>query len=132
MLLALTEMMANMQRENLKEMRGMVMDILQGRERAPIPEEEQELALRTRFDPPDYDAPGMDGLTEGIAEVFNRHDREDIEFRTSHSERDLLESQLERARISAGMDPQGPTAEPSFSRESLGLRWEDLPPAPGT
>ena len=123
--LQLVEMMGRMQAETMKEVRGMVMDILQGRERPPLSEEELASVSRTPFDPPDYDAPGTQDLSEGIAAVFSRQDQEDVEFRTSHSEPELLKSQLERARMAAGLDAQGPTPEPSFSTESLGLRWED-------
>ncbi|MGA9527156.1 MAG: hypothetical protein WBS24_03460 [Terriglobales bacterium] len=128
--------MAQMQQENLREVRGMVMDILQGRE-IPMTSsngtsvtEELEEAVRLRnskFDPPDYDAPGTEDLPEGIAGVWERHDQEEIEFRTSKSPGELLSEQLERARTAAGLDPQGPGSVPSFSTESLGLQWPGHP-----
>jgi hypothetical protein len=118
--------MATMQRETMETMRGMVMDILQGREQPPLTEADQALVSRTPFDPPDYDAPGTEDLPPGIQGIFHRQDQEDVEFRTSHSEPELLRNQLERARAAAGMDPQGPTVSPSFSTESIGLQAEDL------
>jgi hypothetical protein len=126
MLVRLVEMMSASQRETMREVRGMVMDILQGRERPPLSEEEQLLASRTPFDPPNYDSPGTEDLPEGIAAVFNREEQETIDYRSSHSERELLNDQLERARAIAGLNPQGPAAEPSFSTESIGLQPEDL------
>ncbi len=124
--LQLVQMLAQMQAETMKEMRQMVIEILQGRERPPMSEEEQASVSRTRFDPPDYDAVGVEDLPPGIQGIFHREDREEIEFRTSHSEPELLRNQLERARSAAGMDPQGPSAAPSFSTESIGLQPEDL------
>ena len=125
MLGVVIDKMAQMQADNLKEIRGMVMDILQGRETAgrALSEEEQVSASRTPFDPPDYDAPGTEDLPGGLAAVFERHETEDIEYRTSMSESELLSQQLERARQAAGMDPQGPTSEPISSRASIGLPW---------
>lgn len=122
----IVQMMMTMQRETLEAMRGMVMDILQGREVPPLSEADQVSASRTRFDPPDYDDPGITDLPDSIQGIFRREDREEAEFRTSQSEPELLRSQLERARSAAGMDPQGPSAAPSFSTESIGLRDEDL------
>jgi hypothetical protein len=131
MLERVLDRMGQMQAENLREIRGLVMDILQGREyTGPTPEGEpvdQEVVSRTRFDPPDYDAPGTEGLPEGIAGVWDRHDQEDVRMATSMSPGELLNAQLERARQAAGMDPQGPTSVPSFSTESLGLQWPDHP-----
>lgn len=128
MLERVLDRMATMQQENLREVRGMVMDILQGREYTgppadPLSEEVQEQLSRTRFDPPNYDAPGTEDLPEGLAAVWARHDEEDIHFQTSKSPGELLNEQLERARRAAGMDPQGPASVPSFSTESLGLQW---------
>lgn len=130
MLAQVLDRMATMQQENLREVRGMVMDILQGREHTgPTPEPaEQEQLSRTRFDPPDYDAPGTEDLPEGIAGVWDRHETEDIQFQSSKSPGELLNEQLERARTAAGLDPQGPGSVPSFSTESLGLQWPGQPP----
>lgn len=118
--------MATMQRETMETMRGMVMDILQGREQPPLTEADQVSVSRTRWDPPDYDAPGTDDLPPGIQGIFHRQDQEDVEFRTSHSEPELLRSQLERARAAAGMDPQGPNAATSSLPDSIGLQPGDL------
>lgn len=125
--------LAESQRENLREVRGMVMDILQGREYSgpPLPGgpatsealEEEIQARKSRFDPPDYDAPGTEDLPEGLRGVWDRHDLEDIQFTSSKSPGELLNEQLARARSQAGLDPQGPGSVPSFSRESLGLQW---------
>ena len=131
--------LAEMQRENLREVRGMVMDILQGREYSGPGEdrgqgstseeiEEEVRARRSRFDPPDYDAPGTEDLPEGIAGVWDRHDMEDIHFTSSKSPGELLNEQLERSRTAAGLDPQGPGSVPSFSKESLGLQWPGQTP----
>jgi hypothetical protein len=120
--------MRDMQTEMMKEMRGMVMDILQGRERPPLSEEEQVVAERTRFDPPDFDAPGTEDLPAGIAGVFERQDQEEIEFRTSVPEGELYRQQLERLRQNAGMDPQGPSSAPTFSKDSIGLHLPTDPP----
>jgi hypothetical protein len=120
------ELFAAMQKETMETMRGMVMDILQGREQPPLSDEDQALVSRTPFDPPDYDAAGTDDLPTGIQGIFARESMEEAEFRTSHSEPELLRSQLERARAVAGMDPQGPSAGPSFSADSIGLQPEDL------
>ncbi len=130
MLERILDRMATMQQDNLREVRGMVMDILQGREyTGPTTEPaDQEQVSRTRFDPPDYDAPGTEGLPEGIAGVWDRHETEDIHMSTSMSPGELLNAQLERARQAAGLDPQGPTSVPSFSTESLGLQWPGQEP----
>ena len=130
--------MATMNQENLREVRGMVMDILQGREYSgpPLPEQgsatdelEEELkARRSRFDPPDYDNPGTEDLPESLQAVWARHDQEDIQFTTSKSPGELLNEQLERSRRAAGLDPQGPGSVPSFSTESLGLQWPGQTP----
>jgi hypothetical protein len=128
--------MAQMQADNLREVRGMVMDILQGREMPAVSSngtaatEELEEAIRARaskFDPPNYDAPGTEDLPEGIAGVWDRHDQEDIQFQSSKSPGELLNEQLERARRAANLDPQGPGSVPSFSTESLGLQWPGHP-----
>lgn len=120
------ELMSKMQAQTMETMRGMVLDILQGREQGPPADPAEEPLSRRRFDPPNYDDPGIEDLPASIQGIFQREDREDVEFRTSHSEPELLRSQLERARANAGMDPQGPPAAPSFSTESLGLQQEDL------
>lgn len=127
MLAQVLDRMATMQQENLREVRGMVMDILQGREYSgPTPEPaDQEQIQRTRFDPPDYDAPGTEDLPQGLAGVWDRHEQEEIQFATSRSPGELLNDQLERARQAAGLDLQGPTSVPSFSTESLGLQWPE-------
>jgi hypothetical protein len=124
--LQLVQMLGEMQKETMREVRQMVVDILQGREQPPLSEQDQASVSRTRFDPPDYDAPGTDDLPLGIQGIFHRQDMEEVEFRTSHSEPELLRNQLERARAVAGMDPQGPSAAPSFSTGSIGLQPEDL------
>lgn len=86
------------------------------------------MAARSKFDPPDYDAPGNEDLTPGIAGVFERQDQEEIEWRTSVPEGELYRQQLERLRQNAGMDPQGPSSEASFSKDSIGLQWPTDPP----
>jgi hypothetical protein len=106
--------MREMQTENLREIRGMVSDILQGREvdssqLSPTPESQP---LKMSFDPPDYDDPGTADLPEGIQAVFERQDQELHDVRLLRTEQEVLAAQLDQARAQL-MDPQGPAFEPS-------------------
>lgn len=134
--LQVLEIVREMQTAMMTEMRGMVMDILQGREMpAGSPElgqgltteqvEEQVKARASQFDAPNYDAEGIEDLPPELQGVFQRQDREQVEFRTSLTEPELQNEQLARARLAAGLDPQGPTPGASSSPDSasLGLRW---------
>ena len=109
------ETMERMQRENLREIRGMVSDILQGRESdhapmtsPPAPGE----PLRTLFDPPDYDSPGTEDLPGGIQAIFEREETEQHDVRLLRTEQEVLAQQLDEAR-SMLRDPQGPAFVPS-------------------
>ena len=108
------ETMERMQTQNLKEIRGMVSDILQGREAdvsmtAPSPSLPPSMMP---FDPPDYDSPGTEDLPGGIQAVFERQDQEQHDVRLLRTEQEVLAQQLDEARA-ALMDPQGPAFTPS-------------------
>ena len=111
--------MREMQTENLREIRGMVTDILQGR---PLSETElaarlasqpEEQPLRDSFDPPDYDSPDISDLPDGIQSVFERERIEQADLRNLRTEREVLAAQLDEARAML-MDPQGPASELSL------------------
>ena len=113
------ETMERMQRENLREIRGMVSDILQGRENGGGPNSapsspDQPLSLP--FDPPDYDAPGVEDLPGGIQGVFAREEDETTTVRQVRTEQEVLAQQLDLART-ALVDPQGPAFESSSSTD---------------
>jgi hypothetical protein len=116
------ETMRSMQEQNLRELRGMVMDILQGR-----PMSEAQIAamaaaqpdpqpLRTPFDPPDYDHPGIEDLPGHLQSVFEREAGEQDTLRTLRTEREVLSMQLDQARAALA-DPQGPAFDPSWSTD---------------
>jgi hypothetical protein len=108
------ETMERMQRENLREIRGMVSDILQGREvdSSPLPLTPSLPPSMMPFDPPDYDDPGTEDLPPGIQGVFRREDQEMIDVRHLRTEQEVLANQLAEARAML-MDPQGPDFVPS-------------------
>jgi hypothetical protein len=110
--------MREMQSEQLREMREMVLSILQGR---PMDEAQLE-AIRSMqpepqpsrmpYDPPDYDAPGTDDLPPGLQAVFQREEVEQDAVRLLRTEQEVLAQQLDEARA-AILDPQGPVSDPS-------------------
>lgn len=108
------ETMRAMQEQNLREIRGMVTDILQGR---PMTEVEAQAAVRqvdpqpsrTPFDPPDYDNPGIEDLPGSLQSVFEREAGEQDAIRLLRTEREVLSHQLDLARA-ALVDPQGPAS----------------------
>ena len=106
--------MKEMQSENLREIRGMVSDILQGRETttdsSPPPMVPQPSSMP--FDPPDYDSPGVEDLPGGIQGVFAREEEETTTVRQLRTEQEVLAQQLDLART-ALVDPQGPAFESS-------------------
>jgi hypothetical protein len=112
------ETMERMQRENLREIRGMVTDILQGRETEPSASLTVPLPSpsMTPFDPPDYDSPSLEDLPGGIQAVFERQDQEQHDVRLLRTEQEVLAQQLDEARA-ALMDPQGPGFVPSWSTD---------------
>lgn len=123
MLGVVLETMREMQRENLREIRGMVMDILQGRPMDETQLEAMRLAAaadsqpsRTPFDPPDYDRPETDDLPPGLQSVFAREEQEKDDVRQLRTEQEVLARQLDEAR-SALMDPQGIGSELSSSMD---------------
>ena len=111
------ETMERMQRENLKEIRGMVSDILQGRETdlAAAPPSLNQPS-RMSYDPPDYDDPSMDDLPGGIQAIFEREENEIHDVRLLRTEQEVLAQQLDEAR-SMLKDPQGPAFAPSSSTD---------------
>jgi hypothetical protein len=119
LLAVVLETMKEMQSENLREIRGMVTDLIQGR-----PMDEATLAAmaaaapqpppsRMAYDPPDYDNPGTEDLPGGIQAVFEREQGEQDEMRRLRTESEILSLQLEEARARAGVQFQGPGSEPS-------------------
>jgi hypothetical protein len=130
---AMLNILREMMQEERRETRKLVMEILQGREPVILngdstlpPPADQERAERLRFDPPDYDDPSND--PEWMVAVGEREDRETSEMRQLQTEQALLNGQLRDLRERAGLDSQGPSSEPSFSKESIGLRWPSEPP----
>jgi hypothetical protein len=112
------ETMERMQRENLREIRGMVSDILQGRESlttSTVSLANQAPSMMP-FDPPDYDSPGTEDLPGGIQAVFERQDQEQHDVRLLRTEQEVLAYQLEEARAMI-QDPQGPDFTPSWSTD---------------
>lgn len=116
------ETMRAMQEQNLREIRGIVTDILQGR-----PMDEAQMAAmkaaapepqpsRTPFDPPDYDNPGIEDLPGAIQAVFTREEDEQNTLRSLRTEREVLSMQLDQARA-ALRDPQGPDSDTSWSTD---------------
>ena len=111
-LTSVMSIMRDMQRENLQEIRGMVMDILQGRpmdQSQPTTETMfgEKPPLRDSYDPPDYDSTDTSDLPEGIQSIFERHEQERQDLRHLRTEREVLSAQLDEARAMV-MDPQGP------------------------
>jgi hypothetical protein len=113
MLGVVLETMKEMQRENLREIRGIVGDILQGRPMDERQIEAMRLAAasesqpsRTPFDPPDYDREETDDLPGGLQSVFERERMEQDDVRKLRTEQEVLASQLDEARA-ALTDPQG-------------------------
>lgn len=113
LLATVLETMERMQRENLKEIRALVIDLTQGREiDAATLEKMQEQSLppeRMQFDPPDYDAPGTEDLPGGIQAIFEREQIEQEEVRQLRTQQEVLARQLDEARA-ALTDPQGPAS----------------------
>jgi hypothetical protein len=103
------ETMERMQTQNLREIRGMVTDILQGRENDPGPmiSRPAQVEPLMPFDPPNYDDPSLEDLPGGIQAVFERQEQEQHDVRRLRTEQEVLAYQLEEAR-GALMDPQGP------------------------
>ena len=107
------ETMERMQRESLREIRGMVSDILQGREvDSSQPPPTPSPPLKMSFDPPDYDSPGTEDLPGGIQAIFEREENEIHDVRLLRTEQEVLAQQLDQARAQL-MDPQGPAFVPS-------------------
>jgi hypothetical protein len=125
LLAAVLTTMREMQSEQLREMREMVLSILQGR-----PMTDQEIAAvkagaqaaeqpsKMPFDPPDYDSQDISDLPGGIQEVFHREDQEVTDLRHLQTEHDVLARQREQARVALGMDRQGPASTPSSLTDS--------------
>jgi hypothetical protein len=113
------ETMERMQRENLREIRGMVSDILQGREMtgtsmgsSPLP----QVSLSVPFDPPDYDSPDLTDLPGGIQAIIGREEQETHDVRLLRTEQEVLNSQLEASRAML-TDLQGPGSVLSSSTD---------------
>ena len=105
--------MKEMQSENLREIRGMVSDILQGREiTGTLPPTSETQPSRMSYDPPDYDDPGVEDLSGGIQAILEREQQEQQDVRLLRTEQEVLAHQLDEARA-ALMDPQGPDFGPS-------------------
>jgi hypothetical protein len=123
---AVLNTMREIQTEQLREMREMVLSILQGR---PMTEPEiaamqaaaaaEEQPSRTPFDPPDYDSEDITDLPGGIQEVFHREEEEVTDLRHLQTEHDVLARQREEARVALGMDRQGPGSTLSSSTDSI-------------
>jgi hypothetical protein len=110
---AMMEQMMKMHLEQIKEMRELVLSILQGRPMSETPSTTSSARPSTApFDPPDYDNPGTEDLPPGIQSIFAREDQEQVDLRHLRTEREVLDAQLEEARA-AIMDPQGPAFENS-------------------
>lgn len=105
------ETLARMQTEQLRETREMVLSILQGRPMDPeqMAARPEPQPLRTPYDPPDYDHPGIEDLPGALQSVFEREDQEQHTLRTLRTEREVLSQQLDQARA-ALQDPQGPAS----------------------
>jgi len=113
------ETMERMQRENLREIRGMVTDILQGREQEVGPSSVTAVnpsASMMSFDPPDYDSPDLTDLPGGIQAIIGREEQETHDVRLLRTEQEVLSAQLDAARAQL-MDPQGPAFVPSSSTD---------------
>jgi hypothetical protein len=115
------ETMERMQTQNLREIRGMVTDILQGREMDPSTLRASPMTLDPSvspmpFDPPDYDSPSLEDLPGGIQAVFERQEQEQHDVRLLRTEQEVLAQQLDEARAKL-MDPQGPDFTPSWSTD---------------
>jgi hypothetical protein len=113
------EQMMKMHLEQIKEMRELVLSILQGRPMSETPSSTPSTTSSASpdpstapFDPPDYDNPGTEDLPPGIQSIFAREDQEQVDLRHLRTEREVLDAQLEEARA-AIMDPQGPAFENS-------------------
>jgi hypothetical protein len=106
--------MREMQSENLREIRGMVSDILQGREvdLSQLPPTEESRPSRTSYDPPDYDDPGTEDLPPGIQGIIAREEQETYDVRLLRTEQEVLARQRDEARAML-MDMQGPGSAPS-------------------
>jgi hypothetical protein len=113
------ETVKEMQKEQMKETRELVLSILQGR---PITDlnggapssapSSQPDPSREPYDPPDYDSPDMGDLPIGIQSIFSREDQETTDLRHLRTEREVLDAQLAEARA-ALLDPQGPVSNGS-------------------
>jgi len=113
------ETMERMQRENLREIRGMVSDILQGRETDAAVAQTMPMdpsASMMSFDPPDYDSPDLTDLPGGIQAIIGREEQETHDVRLLRTEQEVLAGQLEEARATL-MDRQGPGSMLSSSTD---------------
>lgn len=117
-LTVILETMERMQRENLREIRGMVTDILQGREidqRTLERMQNQSVPPETLpFDPPDYDDPSND--PDWMTALSERDERERDEARSLRTEQEVLARQLDEARAALS-DPQGVGSVPFSSKD---------------
>ena len=101
-------MMLTMQRESQREMKDLVLSILQGRPTngsTPTSETAQELSQMLLT--PNYDDDSIP-LPRGIDSVFEREAAEEEEVRRLRTEQEALARQLSEARMRLVTDPQGP------------------------
>jgi len=107
-LIEVTRMMLTMQRESQREMKDLVLSILQGRPTngsTPTSETAQELSQMLLT--PNYDDDSIP-LPRGIDSVFEREAAEEEEVRRLRTEQEGLARQLAEARMRLVTDPQGP------------------------
>lgn len=92
------ESVAQMQERSQREMRALVIEILQGREMSPDQREALTQPLRDSFDPPDYDSPDTTDLPSGIQAIFEREQNEADELRQLRTEQEVLAQQRAEMR----------------------------------
>jgi hypothetical protein len=121
LLAVVLQTMREMQSEQLRETREMVLSILQGRPMETSSGQtngsgEDRPPLKEPYDPPDYDSDDLTDLPEGIQSIFDRERQEVTDLRHLRTEREVLAAQLDEARAML-MDPQGPVSDPSYSTD---------------
>lgn len=107
-MIRMTELMLTMQRESQREMKDLVLSILQGRPQENGHQEmtPEAMAAQTLL-APDYDDESIP-LSGGLMSVLDREQREEEEVRLLRAEQEGLARQLAEARTRLIQDPQGP------------------------